>query len=161
MKAMYIGTFDPITLGHLDIIGRASKLFSSLIVVVGRNSRKANFLDGEERVKLLQKTLESAELGHVKVVSESGLAVDIAARHKVDVLVRGMRSEADFRHEIEMSQSNKVMAPKLETVFIPADQALTHISSSLVREIAINGGDISSFVPNGVAEEVAQKFAKL
>ena len=151
-RAIYAGTFDPITNGHFDIIERASTLFSELYVCIGCNSSKKAFFALEKRTQLLSTVL--ATFHNVTVLNFTGLAIEQAKKLKAKILIRGLRTEADFEYEMQMAMMNRALAPELETIFIPTKQSLSHISSSLVKEIALLGGDISAFVPPLVLEHI-------
>ena len=155
--AVYIGTFDPLTLGHLDMIRRASQIFTSLIVGVGENSSKTPFFSASERVSMLEKSCK--DLKNVLVKKAKGLAVDFAKQEGASILVRGLRTEADFNYEMQMSLMNKTLHKELETVFIPTRQELCHISSTLIKEIASLGGDVKGFVPDHVAAKIKENLA--
>ena len=155
--AAYIGSFDPLTLGHLDVIKRASQIFSSLIVGVGENSKKSPFFTASERALMLEKSCK--ELKNVSIKKASGLAVDFAKQEGASILVRGLRTEADFNYEMQMSLMNKTLHGDLETVFIPTRQELCHISSTLIKEIATLGGNVKGFVPDHVAVKIKDKLA--
>jgi pantetheine-phosphate adenylyltransferase len=154
--ALYAGSFDPLTLGHLDVIKRASKLFPSLIVAVGAAREKKPLFPVEERVELIRTCI--AELKNVKVESFSGLAVNFARSHNVVAMIRGVRSTADYAYEVQMALMNRAMTPEIETIFIPTSPQFSHISSSLAKEIAIHGGDMSLLVPPLVARKLAEKI---
>lgn len=143
--AIYPGTFDPLTLGHYDVIARASKLFDRVVVAIGVNAGKAPFFTIEQRLEIARKVC--VPLGNVCVESFSGLAVKFASTVKGLAIVRGLRTEADFMYEMQMAMMNRTLEPALETVFIPTRQDLSHVSSSLVKEVSSLGGDISGLVP--------------
>ena len=154
--AIYPGSFDPMTLGHLDILERASRLFDEVIVGVGINSQKPACFTAEERVQMLAAV--SSSMGNVSVKSFSGLVVDFAAASGAQAMVRGLRSEADFSFEMPMAQMNRQLAKSLEVVFLPTTEKYCYISSSLVREVAAYQGDVSSMVPPLVASKLSEKF---
>lgn len=154
--AVYPGSFDPVTLGHLDIIERSSKIVDKLVVGVLQNSAKNPLFSVEERVTMLKEV--TAHLSNVQVVSFDGLLVDFARQSHAAVVVRGLRAITDFEYELQMSQTNRIMCPGLDTIFLTTDLKYAYLSSSIVREVAQYGGDISSFVPATIAERVLGKF---
>jgi pantetheine-phosphate adenylyltransferase len=155
--AVFTGTFDPITLGHLDVIRRASRIFPRLIVGVGSNPDKASLFSMEERVELVRAC--TAELSGIEVESFDGLAVEFVRATGAGVILRGVRSVADMDYEITMARTNRVLEPSAETVFMPANEAYSHISSTLIRQIARSGGRrrLSDFVPAPVIERLMAK----
>ena len=157
-KAIYPGSFDPVTFGHLDVISRASKVVDHLIVGVLNNTSKSPLFSVEERVTMLRKAVKS--LPNVEIQSFSGLLVDFAAASGASVIVRGLRAVTDFEYELQMSQTNRKIAPEVDTVFFTTSLQYAYLSSSTVKEIAMFGGDISQFVPDFVAAEVEIKFAE-
>jgi pantetheine-phosphate adenylyltransferase len=156
--AVYPGTFDPLTLGHFDVITRASKLFDKLIVTIGINAGKAPFFSIDQRIEMTRQVC--APLGNVTVDSFSGLAVKFASAVAGIAIVRGLRTEADFMYEMQMAMMNRKLESNLETVFIPTRQDLSHVSSSLVKEIFLLGGDITGLVPPLVIKALTQQRRK-
>lgn len=157
--AVYPGTFDPPTLGHMDIIGRAATLFDRLVVGVFTNAAKSPLFSIEERLELLKR--ETAGLpGGVNVVACSGLLVNVAATVGANAIVRGLRSGTDFDYEAPMAGMNRQLAPAIDTVFLVAAPSLQSISSSLVKEVARGGGDISAFVTTTVARETLARLGR-
>jgi pantetheine-phosphate adenylyltransferase len=158
--AVFTGTFDPVTLGHLDVIRRASGIFSRLIVGVGSNPDKSSLFSIDERVELLRAC--TAEIRGVEVQSFDGLAVDFVRATGAAVILRGVRSVADMDYEITMARTNRVLEPTAETVFMPASEAFSHISSTLIRQIARTGGrrPLTEFVPTPVIEKLRAKSGK-
>ncbi len=142
--AIYPGTFDPITHGHTDIVRRAVKLFDRVILAVAANPSKRPTFSLEERVMLAKQTLQG--FPQVEVLGFEGLLAHFAAQHQAQVLLRGLRAVSDFEHEFQLASMNRRLAPELETLFLTPAEALTYVSSSLVREIASLGGDVSAFV---------------
>ncbi len=153
---IYVGTFDPLTKGHCDVIQRASLLFGKLIVAIGVNVQKAPFFTVSQRIEMLTQVCKGIN-DNISVHSFQGLAVNFAKSQKATVMVRGIRSEADFGYEMQMAMMNKNLNHSIETIFIPTSQELGHISSSLVKDVALMGGDISRMVPPIVFEELKKK----
>ena len=155
-KAIYPGSFDPVTVGHLDIIKRASKLVDELIVVVLINENKTPFFSLEERVLMLEDELK--ELDNVKVTCYKGLLVDFAKKENINAIIRGLRGNVDFQYEIIMAQTNKALSESIETIFLITYSKYSYISSSTVKEVAAFGGDISKFVPKSVENKILKKI---
>lgn len=155
-KAIYPGSFDPVTLGHIDVIERASRLFDHLIIGVLNNSAKTPLFSVEERVKMLREVTK--HLPNVEVKSFDGLTVDFARACGANGLVRGLRAVTDFEYELQIAQLNRVIAPEIDTVFLTTNLKYAYLSSSSVKEVAAYGGDISSFVTPFVEEEVHKKL---
>lgn len=155
-KAIYPGSFDPVTLGHLDIIERSSKLVDHLIVGVLNNNAKTPLFSVDERVNMLKEV--TSHLPNVEIMSFSGLLVEFAKEHKVNAIIRGLRAVTDFEYELAMSQTNKVAAPEIDTVFLNTSLEYAYLSSSIVKEMAMYNGDISKFVPEAIIEKVRQKY---
>jgi len=155
-KVLLPGTFDPPTNGHLNILRRASRLFDAVQVVIAVNPSKTYLFDAEERLAMMTDLAQG--LGNVTVSTWSGLIVDFADRIGAHVIVRGVRALADFDYEFELSQMNRSLNPKIETVFLPTDQKYSVIRSSAIKEIAGFGGDISGMVPPNVAKALHDKM---
>jgi pantetheine-phosphate adenylyltransferase len=153
--AIYPGSFDPITNGHIDLIKRASKLFDEVIVGIAQNSKKSAFLTIEERIKISGETLKNIK--NVKVLSFDTLLVDFAETQNAHVILRGLRAVSDFEYEFQLSGMNKHLNPNIETLFMTPAEQYANISSSLVREILFLGGDISAFVPKSVEQLLKSK----
>lgn len=153
---LYPGTFDPLTLGHLDVIERASRLFGIVIVAIGKNSGKDPFFSDEERKLIIEEVC--ADMPNVRVEIFGGLAVEFAETVQASALVRGLRTEADFMYEMQMAMMNRSLDQHLESVFVPTRQDLSHISSSLVKDIVKLGGDVSPFVPPLVSKKLSEKL---
>lgn len=150
-KAIYAGSFDPITLGHLDIIKRAAPMFDELIVAVANNTSKNGMLSFDQKLRACQEAVDQADLDNVKVVKlESGLLIDFAKKQGAETLVRGLRSTKDFEYEVEIDTLNKVLDDSIETIYLAASAETRAISSSIVREIATFDGDLSQLVPEPV-----------
>lgn len=155
-KAVYPGTFDPVTYGHLDIIIRATQLFDEVIIGVLHNSAKTPLFSVEERVNILKKATEG--IPHVRVVPFSGLSVDFAKACDAKVIVRGLRAITDFEYELQMAQTNRELEPGVDTTFLITSLQYAYLSSTTVKEVAAFGGDIHKFVPDFVAEEIHKKL---
>ena len=155
-KAIYPGTFDPITNGHINIIERAAALFDNVTVAVADSAGKNPLFDSKERVELA--TVALADYTNVVVVSFSGLLVHLAEQQSANIVIRGVRSIADFEYEAQMVGMNRLMMPTLETVFLTPHSEWADLSSTLVRDIARHGGDIQSFVPDNVEQAVLKKL---
>jgi len=157
-RAIYPGSFDPVTTGHLDIIKRAAAIFDEVIVCVLNNASKNSPLFSlEERVNMLCDV--SADFSNVKVKSSSGLLIDFAAEQDIKVIVRGLRELTDFDFELQMAQANKTVSGDIETVFLATDPKCSFISSSMVKEFAAYGKPVTGLVPEIVAENMKKKFA--
>ena len=155
VRPLFAGSFDPPTLGHLDLIERGLSLFGQLSVAVGVNLSKTPLIPAENRVALLRSCL--GERPGLEILSFEGLVVDFARENGNDCLFRGLRSNKDFEPELHMALTNKVLAPELETVFLPASAAQLFTSSSLMKEILRFGGDLSSFLPEPVIEYLGKQ----
>ena len=155
-RAVCPGSFDPVTLGHLDVIGRAVELVDAVVVAVGSNISKNALFTPDERVAMLQESC--AEWPSVTVTLFSGLLVDFCVAHDVDVIVKGLRSGADFDYELAMAQMNKRLTG-VDTAFLPTAPHLSFVSSSLVREVASLGGDVAPFVTDAVLARIADRLA--
>src|SRR5882757_5866597 len=143
-SALYPGTFDPITNGHQDLVRRAARLFDRVIVAIAANPNKAPMFPLEARVDLARRVLH--DLPNVEVLGYSGLTVEFARKHKVAVVVRGLRAMSDFEFEFQLANMSRHLARDIETVFLTPQEQFTFISSTLVREIAVLGGDVAEFV---------------
>ena len=152
-KAVYAGTFDPVTLGHLHIIRRAAKLFESLTVAVAESTGKRTVFTAEERARLVRE--EVSDLPNVSVVIFEGLLSDLVKRDGFDVLVRGIRGVSDFAYEYQMAGVNSMLMPGVDTVFLQTEPSLQFVASSYVKEIASLGGDVGAFVSPRVAEALS------
>jgi pantetheine-phosphate adenylyltransferase len=154
--AVYPGTFNPITNGHTDLVQRASRLFDHVIVAIGVNKQKTNTPATQKRVELARKVL--AHLDNVEVCSFDTLLIDFVRQRGADVILRGLRTVADFEYEFQLVGMNRALDPSIETIFLAPDEHLSYISSTLVREIASYGGDISRFVHPLVAEAMREQL---
>lgn len=150
MKAVYPGTFDPITNGHLDVIKRASKIFSHITIGVARNAEKSPMFTEEKRKQIIEEVLLGAKIKNVEVKIFTGLLVDFASELKAGVIIRGLRAVSDFEYEFQMACVNNRLNSSLETVFLPASEDMHFISSRFIKSIATLKGDVSQFVPKEV-----------
>ena len=146
--AIYPGSFDPITNGHVDLIKRASKIFDEVIIAITQNANKSSFLSIEQRVGAVESSIKS--LNNTRVLSFNSLLVDFARDHDAQIIIRGLRAVSDFEYEFQLSGMNKRLNSEIETLFMTPSEEFANISSSLVREILSLGGDISPFVPTQV-----------
>jgi pantetheine-phosphate adenylyltransferase len=153
--AIYPGSFDPITNGHIDLIKRASKLFDKVIIGITQNSKKSAFLTIEERINIASETLKATN--NIQVLSFDTLLVDFAKAQNAQIILRGLRAVSDFEYEFQLSGMNKHLNPNIETLFMTPAEQYANISSSLVREIHILGGDIRAFVPSCVVQLLNSK----
>ena len=154
--AIYPGSFDPVTLGHFDIIKRSSEIFDQVIVGVLCNNAKSPLFSVEERVKMLEDV--TPHLPNVEVRSFGGLLVDFVHQCQADVIVRGLRAITDFEYELQMAQTNHKLEPSVETVFLTTSLEYSYLSSTIVKEVAFYHGDISKFVPDVVRERIREKM---
>lgn len=156
IRAIYPGSFDPVTFGHIDIIKRSAQIVDELIVGVLNNKAKTPLFSVEERVKMLNEVTK--DLTNVKIVPFEGLLIDFAAQTDAKVIIRGLRAVTDFEYELQMSQTNHKLNPNVETLFLTTSLDYSYLSSSTVKEIASFGGDITQFAPELVVEEVTKKM---
>jgi len=157
-KAIYPGTFDPMTNGHLDLVQRASQIFDEVIIGVSENPNKKKLFDIEERQEIARQI--TSEIPNVTVIGFSGLLIDFLDEQEVRIVLRGLRALSDFEFEFHLASANKRLNPNIETIFMTPDEENHFISSSLVKEIAKYGGDISSFVPKYVEQRLTEKYSK-
>ena len=158
LRAVYPGSFDPVTYGHLDIMGRVAKIADELIVGVLVNKAKIPLFSIEERVKMLEEA--TGEFSNIKIVPFEGLLIEFAEQVKANFVVRGLRAITDFEYEMQMSQTNNKLNPNIETMFLTTSIEYSYLSSSSVREIAAFGGDVSQFVPEVVLRYLEEKKQK-
>lgn len=156
--AIYPGTFDPVTNGHLDIVERAAMLFDQVIVAVTTNSTKNPMFSLAERLDMFQEVTQ--HLSNVQIESFSGLLVEYAARRGASVLIRGLRAISDFEYESQMALINRKISHGMDTVFLTASEKNTYLNSTIVKEVARFGGDVTCFVPAAVNERIRKKLAK-
>ena len=154
--AFYPGTFDPVTNGHLDLIGRALKLFDRVIVAVGTGRDKAPMFTVDERLALIREAVHG--LGGVEVVSFDGLLVDAVREAEAVAIIRGLREISDFEYEFQMALMNRRLAPEIEAVFLMPNERYTYLNSTIVKEVARLGGDLTGLVPDSVLEELSRRF---
>tara|TARA_B100000795_G_scaffold264617_1_gene245315 strand:+ start:727 stop:1191 length:465 start_codon:yes stop_codon:yes gene_type:complete len=150
-KAVFPGSFDPITLGHEDVIARAIPLFDEIIIAIGINSSKKYMFSIEQRKKFIKECFKDHD--SVKVVAYGGLTVDFCKKNKIDYIIRGLRNPGDFEFEKAIAHTNRDLGP-IETIFLLTAAKTSYISSSIVREVLVNGGDVSSLVPSSVPSKI-------
>ena len=158
-RAIYPGTFDPMTKGHVDLIERACKLFDEIVIAIAASEAKNPLFTLDERIQIAEKIFESYD--KVKVVGFSGLLVDLAKDNDAKILIRGLRVVADFEYEFQLANMNRAMMPELESVFLTPKEQYSYISSSLVKEICKMGGDVSEFVDPISLSELKRKYGYL
>lgn len=157
--ALYPGSFDPFTNGHLDVIERATRIFDQIIITIAINAKKETLFTGDERELQIRECIEQNNLAdNVSVEQFTGLLVDFAHKKNATALLRGVRQISDFEYEFQMALTNRRLSPELDTVFLMPDENHTITSSSIVKEVARWGGDISSFVPPNIKKEIQAKF---
>lgn len=156
VTAICPGSFDPITLGHLDIINRASKMFDKLIVVVASNPSKSYSFTSSERADMIKKCV--SDLDNVEVAQYDGLLANYAARHNATAIIKGLRAMSDFEYEFQMALTNKKLNPNVETLFLTTASQNMYLSSSMVKQVASMGGDISSFVPDVIHQDILNRI---
>lgn len=154
------GSFDPVTIGHLDIISRASKLFDRVIVVVMSNATKSPLFNQVERMELLQRAISAIGIDNVTVDCYDGLLADYVKMRNATAIVKGLRAMSDFEYEFQMALTNRKIYPEAETVFLTTAAENMYLSSSLVKQVAQLGGDISDFVPACILPDITEKFRK-
>ncbi|MGN0398666.1 MAG: pantetheine-phosphate adenylyltransferase [Blautia sp.] len=158
VRAIYPGSFDPVTFGHLDVIRRAAELFDEVIVGVLYNSEKSPLFSVEERVNILKEV--TADIPNLKVTQFSGLSVNFARSCNAKVIIRGLRAITDFEYELQMAQTNRVLAKDVDTMFLTTSLEYAYLSSTTLKEAAFFGADISKFAPEYVVEKVREKFSQ-
>ncbi len=153
--AIYPGTFDPITYGHIDVVERATELFSKVIVLVARNTSKTPLFSGDERAAMIREVFRKHRA--VEVDLFDGLLVDYAREHRATVIVRGLRAMSDFEYEFQMALTNRKLAQTIDTIFLVPHEKYTYLNSTIVREVARLGGDVSDFVPRSIRKHLLAK----
>lgn len=155
-RAVYPGSFDPLTLGHLDVIRRSAKLVDELIVAVLYNSSKNSLFSSDERVSMIKEV--TADIPNVKVTTFNGLLVDYMTEVEANIIVRGLRAVTDFEYELQMAQTNHIANAEVETIFLITSLEYSYLSSTIVKEFASYGGEISKFVPSELIERIYAKY---
>lgn len=158
-RAIYPGSFDPITKGHIDVIQRAAKLFDEVVVAVAFNDQKSTLFTPEERVAMIDAVVDGAS--NIRVTRFSGLLVDFAREQDAVAVVRGLRAISDFEFEFQMALMNRKLEPTIETIFLTPREEYTYLSSRIVKEIARLGGNVDAFVPCSVAKALAERFGRV
>ena len=158
-RAVYTGSFDPVTNGHMDIIRRAAEIFDVLIVSVLNNKEKTPLFSVEERVKILKEATK--DLPNVQIDSFSGLLVDYAREKDLHVIVRGLRAITDFEYELQMAQTNRIMDPEIDTIFLTTSLEYAYVSSTIMKEVARFGGDLSKFAPPEITTTLRTKLQQI
>jgi pantetheine-phosphate adenylyltransferase len=159
-RAVYPGTFDPFTNGHIDVLERANNLFDEIIIVVAVNSQKKPLFTAEERIEMIQESI--ADYEHVVVDKlEGGLLIDYVHQKEAQAVIRGLRQVADFEYEYQIALMNRHLAPDVTTVFLMPDERYTYLTSSIIREVASLGGSVSDFVPPPVLKKLRAKFHRV
>ncbi len=155
-KAIYPGTFDPVTFGHIDVIRRSAKIVDELVIGVLVNNQKTPLFTPDERVEMLKSV--TGDLPNVSVIAFNGLLIDFAEAQNANFVIRGLRAVTDFEYELQMSQTNRIIDPDVDTIFLTTSLEYAYLSSSTVREVASFEGDISKFVPEHIAKLVKEKI---
>lgn len=156
--AIYPGTFDPITFGHIDVVERAVQLFPHVIILVAHNASKQPLFTGDERIAMVREIFHGRK--GIEVEEFDGLLVDYARKRKASVLIRGLRAVSDFEYEFQMALTNRKLSSSLETIFLVPREQYTYLNSSIVRELARLGGNISDFVPDNVRRRLKKRYSK-
>ncbi len=156
-KAVYPGTFDPVTYGHLDVIKRAAAIYDKVFIAVAHSGEKSPLFSAEERVTMIKEA--ASDLANVEVEDIEGLVVDYAASKSARVVIRGLRMISDFEYEFQMALTNRKLNPEIETVFMMPNESYSYLSSKLIKEVASLGADISKFVPGNVEKRLKEKMA--
>lgn len=158
-KAIYAGSFDPFTMGHLNILNRAAKMFDEVIVAIGTNTSKKSLFTPDEKLEMITAVVKESSYDNVRVVLHiDGLIVDFAKSEGATVMVRGIRSLTDMEYEMSIASMNKTQQPEIESVFLMADEKYSFVSSSLIKEVAIFDGDVSGMVPESIAKKMQEKY---
>jgi pantetheine-phosphate adenylyltransferase len=156
--AVYPGTFDPITNGHVDIIRRSLRIFDQIILAVAPNPKKSPFFSLEERIDMAREA--TADLSHIQIEPFEGLLVEYIRQKKATAIIRGLRAISDFEYELQMALMNRKLDRRIETVFLMPSEEFSYLTSTIVKEVASYGGDISQLVPKRVAEKLSEHFTK-
>jgi len=156
--AIYAGTFDPLTLGHLDLVERCAEIFPRLIVAVSDDTPKKTLFSSAERVEMIRDVVRGLDFGNIEVETFRGLLVDYARMKEVRVIIRGLRAYSDFEYEFQMALTNRKLAPEIETLFMMPKEIHSYVSSSTVKEVASLGGKIDDFVPSAVREAIRKRY---
>lgn len=158
-KAIYAGSFDPFTMGHLNILNRSAKMFDEVIVAIGTNTSKKSLFNPEEKLEMITEVVEEQSADNVRVILHAdGLTVDLAKEEGAEVMLRGIRSLTDMEYEMNIASMNKTQNPNIESVFLMADEQYRFISSSLIKEIAMFNGNIAGMVPDSIAKRMKEKY---
>lgn len=158
-KAIYAGSFDPFTMGHLNILNRAAKMFDEVIVAIGTNTSKKSLFTPDEKLEMITAVVKESSYDNVRVVLHvDGLIVDFAKSEGATVMVRGIRSLTDMEYEMSIASMNKTQQPEIESAFLMADEKYSFVSSSLIKEVAIFDGDVSGMVPESIAKKMQEKY---
>lgn len=161
-KAIYAGSFDPFTMGHLNILNRSAKMFDEVIVAIGTNTSKKSLFTPDEKLEMITAVVKESSYDNVRVVLHvDGLIVDFAKSEGATVMVRGIRSLTDMEYEMSIASMNKTQQPEIESVFLMADEKYSFVSSSLIKEVAIFDGDVSGMVPESIAKKMQEKYRSI
>ncbi len=161
--ALYPGSFDPITKGHIDIIRRSSNLFDKLVIGIFKNSAKSkSWFSDDEKVEMIKEVLKNENIKNAEIKIFNGLLVDFIKQEKVNILIRGLRALSDYEYELQFTLTNKTLAKsEFETIFLTASREYLYLSSSLVKEIALNNGELGNFVPKNVQDKLIKKVNEM
>lgn len=161
-KAIYAGSFDPFTMGHLNILNRSAKMFDEVILAIGTNTSKRALFTPEEKVEMINEVIKESSYDNVSVILHTdGLIVDLAKAEGAEVMVRGIRSLTDMEYEMNIASMNKTQQPDIESVFLMADEQYRFVSSSMLKEVAIFNGDVTGMVPDNIAKRMKEKYNAL
>lgn len=161
-KAIYAGSFDPFTMGHLNILNRSAKMFDEVILAIGTNTSKRALFTPEEKVEMINEVIEESSYNNVRVILHTdGLIVDLAKAEGAEIMVRGIRSLTDMEYEMNIASMNKTQQPDIESVFLMADEQYRFVSSSMLKEVAIFDGDVTGMVPDNIAQRMKEKYNEI
>lgn len=161
-KAIYAGSFDPFTMGHLNILNRSAKMFDEVILAIGTNTSKRALFTPEEKVEMINEVIEASSYDNVRVMLHTdGLIVDLAKAEGAKVMVRGIRSLTDMEYEMNIASMNKTQQPDIESVFLMADEQYRFVSSSMLKEVAIFDGNVTGMVPDNIAKRMKEKYNEI